>query len=69
MDPSENVYDYPVLYESNWSKTSISYIIAFSKEEIRDVTERYVLNWQDTLEKRVLFNEHNYLQLLDSSSA
>ena len=43
MDSCDNLYDSPLVYEKGWGK-QLTYIVAFSTQEIVDVTRRYVID-------------------------
>ena len=43
MDPCENAYDAPKMYERGWGK-KLTYIIGISTKEVVDVTPRYIVN-------------------------
>ncbi|VEN59222.1 unnamed protein product [Callosobruchus maculatus] len=61
-DSCENICDTPLIYESGWNK-KISYVIAYSAEEVQDVTWRYSSNHKAVLSRRKNCLEN---QLLDA---
>ncbi|XP_058793997.1 peptide-N(4)-(N-acetyl-beta-glucosaminyl)asparagine amidase [Phymastichus coffea] len=55
-DACEAVMDQPLIYEKGWGK-KLSYIIAFSKDEIQDVTWRYTRNYEQAMKLRKYCSE------------
>lgn len=51
IDPSDNVIDAPLMYQHGW-KRKVDYIIAYSHEDIQDVTWRYTNNHAETRRNR-----------------
>ena len=56
MDSCENAYDTPLVYERGWGK-KLTYVIGVSKDEIVDVTPRYILNKRLNRMRRTLVPE------------
>lgn len=44
VDPCEEAFDTPLLYEQGWGRV-MSIILAYHKNHITDVTQRYIKNW------------------------
>ncbi|BDA42082.1 Peptide-N(4)-(N-acetyl-beta-glucosaminyl) asparagine amidase A [Coccomyxa sp. Obi] len=56
MDPCEAAYDQPLLYEGGWGK-KLTYVVAFSKDGVKDVTRRYTAKWGELLNRRAEVSE------------
>lgn len=65
MDPCENIIDQPLMYERGWHK-KLSYILAYSRDEVQDVTWRYTRNQIDVMARRKKCSEENLLDLLQT---
>ena len=55
-DSCENRMDAPLLYESGWGK-KLNYVIAFSRDEVVDVTRRYTNKLNEVMGRRNLVAE------------
>ncbi|XP_046997587.1 peptide-N(4)-(N-acetyl-beta-glucosaminyl)asparagine amidase isoform X1 [Schistocerca americana] len=62
-DPCENAYDKPLMYEVGWKK-NLSYVIAFSYDDVQDVTWRYTCNFNSVLRRRNLCSEQQLLDIM-----
>ncbi|KAF5300863.1 hypothetical protein FQR65_LT09024 [Abscondita terminalis] len=62
-DPCENACDTPLIYENGWGK-QLSYVIAYSSEEVQDVTWRYSSNHKVILTRRNKCTENELVEAL-----
>ncbi len=67
-DPCENACDKPLLYEVGWGK-KLSYILAFSKDQVVDVTWRYTCKHPEVLSRRTQIQETWLLHTLNGLNA
>lgn len=62
-DPCENTCDKPLLYESGWGK-KLTYVLAFSVDEVQDVSWRYSAKHSEMLSRRRECRETWLVQVL-----
>ncbi|XP_073954014.1 N-glycanase Pngl [Choristoneura fumiferana] len=61
VDPCEGQLDAPLMYCHGWGK-KLSYVIAFSRDDLQDVTWRYTMDHKEVLQRRNLVEEATLVQ-------
>ncbi|KAI9009402.1 hypothetical protein CLU79DRAFT_775013 [Phycomyces nitens] len=67
-DPCEDAFDTPLVYSEGWNK-KLAYCIAFSPKEVVDVTKRYTIKWDETLQRRTLTSEEELAKSISDMCA
>lgn len=67
MDPCENAWDTPLVYEKGWGK-KLSYIFAFTHRSVTDVIKKYSRNWDDVVTRRTKCSESTLEALVKSTN-
>lgn len=60
--------DRPLIYEKGWRK-KLSYIIAYSRDEVQDVTWRYTRDYSGVMSRRNICSEKNLLKFIELLNA
>ena len=68
LDPCEDSWDEPLLYEQGWGK-KLSYVLGFSRFGVQDVTRRYTEHYGEVLGRRTLCPESVLAEMLRGSTA
>lgn len=63
IDPSDNVVDASLMYQHGW-KRKVDYVIAFSHDDIQDVTWRYANNHEEAIRNRQRCTEPELLKTI-----
>ncbi|GAA6226748.1 peptide-N(4)-(N-acetyl-beta-glucosaminyl) asparagine amidase-like [Lates japonicus] len=67
-DSCENICDKPLLYEVGWGK-KLAYVLAFSKDQVVDVTWRYSCKHSEVLSRRTRVQEAWLLHTINGLNA
>lgn len=62
-DPCENVLNAPLMYECGWNK-KLSYVLAYSRDGVQDVTWRYSCKHKDILKNRRHCSEEDLIAIV-----
>jgi peptide-N4-(N-acetyl-beta-glucosaminyl)asparagine amidase len=63
VDPSENVFDSPLMYEAGW-KRKLEYVLAFAHDDVQDVTWRYSSDHEALKQRRKSCSEGELIKAI-----
>ncbi|CAH0724221.1 unnamed protein product, partial [Brenthis ino] len=63
VDPCEATINTPLMYCHGWGKT-LSYVFAFSRDDVQDVTWRYTVDHKEVLKRRTAVSEEELLETM-----
>ncbi|KAI9029522.1 hypothetical protein DFJ74DRAFT_765319 [Hyaloraphidium curvatum] len=64
MDPCEDAWDAPLLYERGWGK-KLSYVFAFTGQGVQDVIRKYSRDWEGVRARRTRCSEEALARLVE----
>ena len=65
FDSCENAWDSPLMYSAGWGK-KLTYVVACSRNDVVDVSSRYVGDYKDMMSRRTAVSERWLIKCIDA---